>query len=225
LLPGVFQAVRQLDCRLTLLRDAKPLKHRAPVHFHSGTAEIEAEVRLLDGSASLAPGAEGWARILLREPALLLPGDRFIIRMFSPVATIGGGAVVDIAPEAEGRLRGGRDALIARLQTLSNPDLAARVALLVREAGYGMTMAGLIARTGASEQEIRAAAGRAGIIAIGRAEGSVSTVVTRPLLVRFEARSAGQCRATVPPRESSRARYLSRRTALASPRWRAGLPA
>ena len=54
------------------------------MHFHSGTAEIEAEVRLLGGVATLQPGASAYARIVLREPALLLPGDRFIIRMFSP---------------------------------------------------------------------------------------------------------------------------------------------
>src|SRR4051812_13867683 len=94
--PGRFQAVRHIDCRLDLLGSARPLKHRAPVHFHSGTAEIEAEVRLFGGLATLLPGASANARIVLREAALLLPGDRFIIRKFSPVVTIGGGVVVDI---------------------------------------------------------------------------------------------------------------------------------
>ena len=94
--PERFHAVNQLDCRLDLLPSAKPLKHRAPVHFHSGTAEIEAEVRLLGGRSVLAPGTTAYARLVLREPALLLPGDRFIIRMFSPVVTIGGGVVLDI---------------------------------------------------------------------------------------------------------------------------------
>ena len=56
--PGVFRAVQQVDCRLRLLPTAKPLKHRAPVHFHSGTAEIEAQVRLLEGTARLQPGQE-----------------------------------------------------------------------------------------------------------------------------------------------------------------------
>ncbi|HKA00090.1 MAG TPA: selenocysteine-specific translation elongation factor, partial [Candidatus Solibacter sp.] len=79
--PGAFRAVTQIDCRLHLLVSAKPLKHRAPVHFHAGTAEIEAEVRLLESTTPLAPGTSAWARLVLREPALLLPGDRFIIRM------------------------------------------------------------------------------------------------------------------------------------------------
>ena len=55
--PGRFRAVKQLDCRLHLLPSAKPLKHRAPVHFHSGTAEIEAEVRLLEGARRRSPPA------------------------------------------------------------------------------------------------------------------------------------------------------------------------
>ncbi|MGB9606189.1 MAG: selenocysteine-specific translation elongation factor, partial [Bryobacteraceae bacterium] len=89
--PGLFRPVTQFDARLELLPSARPLKNRAPVHFHAGTAEIEAEVRLLEGTDALQPGQSCWARILLREPTLLLPGDRFIIRMFSPVVTIGGG--------------------------------------------------------------------------------------------------------------------------------------
>ena len=93
--PGRFRAVKQIDCRLDLLASAKPLKHRAPVHFHSGTAEIEAEVRMLGGTAAMRPGSSAYVRLILRDAALLLPGDRFIIRMFSPVVTIGGGVVVD----------------------------------------------------------------------------------------------------------------------------------
>ena len=130
--PGRFHAVRHLDCRLDLLPSARPLKHRAPVHFHSGTAEIEAEVRLLGGVAALQPGAHAYARIVLRDPALLLPGDRFIIRMFSPVVTIGGGVVVDIG---ERRYRKSDNAA-ARLDVLAGADIAARLALLIRESAF-----------------------------------------------------------------------------------------
>src|SRR5215469_315310 len=141
--PGIFRAVSQFDCRLQLLLSAKPLKHRAPVHFHSGTAEIEAEVRLF-GAASIKPGQTAYARIVLRDPALLLPGDRFIIRMFSPVVTIGGGAVVDIG---ERRYRRDENPA-ARLDVLASPDTAARITLLVRESDFGMSISDLIARSG-----------------------------------------------------------------------------
>jgi selenocysteine-specific elongation factor len=152
--PGVFRAVRHLDCRLDLLPSAKPLKHRAPVHFHSGTAEIEAEVRLLSGEAILRPGGTAYARIVLRDPALLLPGDRFIIRMFSPVVTIGGGVVVDVG---ERRYRKG-EAVQQRLDVMASGDAAARVALLIRESKYGIGLSELIARTGLRRDQIAAAA-------------------------------------------------------------------
>ena len=64
--PGRFRAVTQVDCRLQLLASAKPLKHRAPVHFHAGTAEIGAEVRLLGGAAVLRPGESAYARLVLQ---------------------------------------------------------------------------------------------------------------------------------------------------------------
>jgi selenocysteine-specific elongation factor len=154
--PGRFRAVRQVDCRLHLLPSSKPLKHRAPVHFHSGTAEIEAEVRLF-GKTNLQPGATAYARLVLRDPALLLPGDRFIIRRFSPVTTIGGGAVIDIG---ERRYRK-TDDVAARLDSLSSPDAAVRLALLVREARYGAPLSELVAHTGLMDSEIAAAAGKA----------------------------------------------------------------
>jgi selenocysteine-specific elongation factor len=166
--PGLFRAVKQVDCRLDLLTGAKPLKHRAPVHFHSGTAEIEAEVRLLEGqkegTVALKPGGRAYARLLLRDAALLLPGDRFIIRMFSPVVTIGGGVVVDLG---ERRYRKGDD-VKARLDVLAGPDAAARIGLLVREAAFGMGTADLVARTGMLEREIAAAAGRAAVVTVAQ---------------------------------------------------------
>jgi selenocysteine-specific elongation factor len=162
--PGRFHAVSQVDCRLELVRSAKPLKHRAPVHFHAGTAEIEAEVRWLDGRAALEPGQTAYARMVLREPALLLPGDHFIIRMFSPVVTIGGGVVVD-----EGAHRYRKDEAAApRLDMLAGPDAGARVSLLVREAEFGLGMADLVARTGMLEREIAEAAAQAPLVRIAQ---------------------------------------------------------
>src|SRR5205823_3856205 len=145
-------------------------KHRAPVHFHSGTAEIEAEVRLLEGAAPLKPGSSAYARLLLREAALLLPGDRFIIRMFSPVVTIGGGVVV--MGRVEGGERGERrrkdEDVKRRLDTLASPDGAARLTLLVREAPFGMGMADLVVRTGMQEAQIAAAVAKAALVAVGQ---------------------------------------------------------
>jgi selenocysteine-specific elongation factor len=125
--PGRFHATTQVDCQLELLASAKPLKHRAPVHFHAGTAEIEAEARLLGGGTVLKPGERAYVRMVLREPALLLPGDRFIIRRFSPVVTIGGGVVLETAGV---RYRKGAGAA-GRLRILAEAPAAERIAMVV----------------------------------------------------------------------------------------------
>jgi selenocysteine-specific elongation factor len=146
---GRFDVTRQIDCSFELLASAKPLKHRAPVHFHAGTAEVEAEMRRLQSTDSLKPGTRGYVRFLLSEPLLLLPGDRFIVRMFSPVVTIGGGVIVDIAPPRKGS--------IERLRILEAGTIAEKIAKLVSESRYGMGMPELVARTGLLESDIQKA--------------------------------------------------------------------
>ena len=139
--PGIFHRTRHIDARFDLLPTAHALKHRAPVHFHAGTAEVEARVHLLSSLEPLKPGTSAHVRFLLRDPLLILPGDRFIVRMFSPVVTIGGGIVLDInAP-----LRMKRADLDRRLTQLETGD---RVSILVAESKYGMSLPDLIARTG-----------------------------------------------------------------------------
>ncbi len=155
---GRFRPTTQVDCAFDLLPSAKPLKHRAPVHFHAGTAEVEAEVRRIRGSEPLAPGSREYVRFLLSEPLLLLPGDRFIVRMFSPVVTIGGGVVLDIAAP--------RRATLERLRILETSPQAERLALLVSESRYGLGMPELVARTGWLESDIRKAAAGAGLIVL-----------------------------------------------------------
>jgi selenocysteine-specific elongation factor len=151
--PDVFQPAREFDCELELLASAKPLKDRAPVHFHAGSAEIEAEVRLFERGV-LKPGTKAFARIVLRDPALLLPGDRFIIRMFSPVITTGGGVVLDNAGLRYRKRANGAD----RLRALSEAVPAEAMAILVRESGFGMSLAALIARTGMMAVEVESIA-------------------------------------------------------------------
>jgi selenocysteine-specific elongation factor len=157
--PGVFSVTQQIDCAFELIAGAHPLKHRAPVHFHAGTSEIEAEARLISSLAPVRPGTRAYVRFLLREPLLILPGDRFIVRMFSPVVTIGGGVVLDIAVPHSGqpsRMR--RSQLADRLGKLERATPAERIALLVSESKFGMSAAQLIARTGLLRSEIGPAA-------------------------------------------------------------------
>ena len=155
---GRFQATSQVDCSFELLPSAKPLKHRAPVHFHAGTAEVEAEMRRLHGADPLQPGSRDYVRFLLNEPLLLVPRDRFIVRMFSPVVTIGGGIVLDIAAP--------RRASTERLRILETAPLGEKIALLVSEARYGLGMPDLVARTGLVEADIRDAVRNSTLITV-----------------------------------------------------------
>ncbi len=155
--PGRFMPVRNLDCRLDLLPSANPLKNRAPVHFHVGAAEIEGQVRYLDNRSELKPGDFAYTRIVLKEPALVLPGDRFIIRMFSPVTTIGGGVVVDISGHRYVR----KENAVARLGALTPEQL-------VTENAWGISEDQLIAWTGLREIGDLAGIERAGKWLIAR---------------------------------------------------------
>jgi selenocysteine-specific elongation factor len=153
---STFTATRRLDVRLSLLPSApRPLKSRARVHFHSNTMETVAEIGLL-AVKQLAPGSQAFARLKLPGPALLLPGDRFIIRQFSPVVTIGGGVVLDPAPIP--RMPGHEDFLEILAAGDPEPVLRARVA---RRGQGGISMPQLIAETGSTRNSIEGRLGEA----------------------------------------------------------------
>ncbi len=95
---------QRLDGRLHLLKGfGRELKNRTRVRLHAGTAEVICRVMLLDTDL-LIPGESALAQFVLEAPVVALPGDRFVIRSFSPVMTIGGGVVLDGFPEKHKRL-------------------------------------------------------------------------------------------------------------------------
>jgi selenocysteine-specific elongation factor len=146
---ATFFTTRRVDVRLSLLRSApRPLKSRSRVHLHSNTMETVAEIAL-HAAKQLAPGGEAFARIKLPEDALLLAGDRFIIRQFSPVVTIGGGKVLDPVPIA--RMPGHETFLEVLDAGVPGPTLQARIA---RRGHVGISMSRLIAETGWTKSSI-----------------------------------------------------------------------
>ena len=91
---GLFKITQCLDVRLTLLLSTlEPLRHWQEVHFHMGTSESMARVALLN-DAKLTPGSDALAQIVLYEPVVALIGQRFVIRAYTPLRTIGGGEVL-----------------------------------------------------------------------------------------------------------------------------------
>lgn len=95
--PKTFTSVQLIDVEITLLKDCLPLKHRAQIHFHCQSADTVARVVLYEGT-TIEPGETKLARLKLVDGVWLLPRDRFIIRQFSPLDTIGGGRVLDAHP-------------------------------------------------------------------------------------------------------------------------------
>ncbi len=164
--PGLFAAATRAECEVELLASARPLKHATPVHFHCGTAETTATVHLLEPPNALAPGRRGLARFSLQKPLFFLPGDRFIIRMFSPVVTIGGGVVLDANPPEKLR----RTVAAERLRKLSEADLAGRLGIWVREAPYGLELSELVARTGVRADVLAGIGESAGLSLLGESQ-------------------------------------------------------
>jgi selenocysteine-specific elongation factor len=149
--PDTFRSTNRLDVFLSLLRSAKPLKDRARVHLHAYTSETVAEVRLYS-KKQVASGEDAYAQLRMEHPALLLPGDRFIIRQFSPVITIGGGMVLDTAPAFSAK----KQEAEAFLKILSAGDpekiLTMRIA---RKSDKGLLLSELVAETGWTKAKIQ----------------------------------------------------------------------
>ena len=96
--PGCLQPGFMLDCDfLYLAANEKPLKHRTRVRIHLGTAEVMGRISLLDQD-ELMPGHMAAVQLLFEVPVAVWPGDRYVVRSYSPATTIGGGRVLGNQP-------------------------------------------------------------------------------------------------------------------------------
>ncbi len=173
--PGVFTPGRLLDVHLTLLPSAPaPIVRRKRVRLHVGTAELLGYVVLL-GQDALEPGQSAFAQVLLERPTLALPGDRFIVRQYSPMLTIGGGEILDSHPR---RHRRSDVAAVKRLEVLKDGSLDARVLAHVQEAGvHAVEIGELVGRLGLPEPRARE------IVSSLAASGAVKVLGDNPLVV------------------------------------------
>ncbi|MEW6066773.1 MAG: selenocysteine-specific translation elongation factor [Nitrospirota bacterium] len=92
--PERLLPAKMIDGSVEMLLDAPTLKNKSLVHFHTGTSETIARI-ILYGRNELKAGESSYCQIRLREPVIAMSGDRYIIRRFSPLETIGGGEVLD----------------------------------------------------------------------------------------------------------------------------------
>jgi selenocysteine-specific elongation factor len=119
--PGIFEQTTRIDARLSLLATApRPLKFRDPVHLYLGTARVVGLVALLDRD-QLEPGESALVQIHLDRPLVAHRQDRFIIRSYSPMTTIGGGQIVDPRPIKHKRFR---DEVMQALSDLESGEQA-----------------------------------------------------------------------------------------------------
>ncbi len=181
--PGIFEPTDRVDVALELLPSARPLKNHAQVHFHQGTLETIADVVFFE-RATLASGERAYAQLRLHKPTLLLPGDRFIIRQFSPVITMGGGRVLDNLARALraykrlARAERAVSSLVSRLQTFDSGQKEEMLAEILRDEGESaITLMRLMARTGWTQSESRE------LLRQAQAAGKVHLLSEQPVLV------------------------------------------
>ena len=151
--PEKFRKTRRIDVRLELLASARKMKQRSRVHFHAGTVETIGEV-FFHGAKELASSGSEFANLKLQDEVLVLPGDRFIVRQFSPVVTIGGGVVLDPLARRPMLRDTGRPAFLETLESKNNGEI---LAAMTERAVLGLGHEEIVARTAWTEQEIREA--------------------------------------------------------------------
>jgi selenocysteine-specific elongation factor len=169
--PGEYSPTFMLDAVLQHLPDApRPLRHRARVRLHLGTSEIMGRVIFLDRD-ELAAGEQAYVQFRLEAPAIALPRDRFVIRSYSPVQTIGGGMLLDVHPAKHRR---GEAGLASHFQLLAEGGPEEIFAHHLKQAIHqGLRLAEFLPRTELSEPRLRqivAALQRAGQIRAVNAE-------------------------------------------------------
>jgi selenocysteine-specific elongation factor len=163
-LPGTLPASRRLDARLHLLPGAaQPLRHRQKLLMYHETAEVMVEISLLEAD-ELAPGESGWVQLFAAEPVVALDGDRFILRVPSPAATVGGGVIVDHSPRRHRR----RDpALIGNLAAREGADPATAAVLELGKHPWGLRdseLAGFLGVPSGQLVEVLAPLAKGGVV-------------------------------------------------------------
>ncbi len=173
--PGKLKPTYMLDLHLEHISDSpRPLKTRDRVRFHTGTSVVMGRVSLI-GKDEIEPGENVYAQIRLEAPVAVLPRDRFVIRSYSPIITIGGGEILDVMPRKHRRLRASS---LEYLERLRSADESERLKILLHDAGVaGADVAALTGRLTLTPAEIRAslqALGKKDAVRIVEAENGLT---------------------------------------------------
>jgi len=148
--PGYLRPTYMLDASINLLESApRPLRRGSRVRFHHGTRELLGRFYPI-GADTIRPGETVPSQMRLESVAVVAPGDRFVIRSYSPVTTIGGGTIIDAHPSKH-RPRES-DEVLRELDALEQSDPRDPVSIALERAGRPLTAAGLVLQTGLSPE-------------------------------------------------------------------------
>lgn len=150
--PEKIKTTHVIDTSVEILQDASigTLKSRSLVHFHTGTSELVGRI-IIHGRDELKPGERGYCQFRFITPVTVMAGDRYIIRKFSPLLTIGGGEILDVSPRRQGKEQRLKD-----LDILEKGTLKEKLALKILQSGLnGTTQDELIGWIKAEIPEIR----------------------------------------------------------------------
>lgn len=152
--PNLLKPTYMLDAYLSLVANAdKPMKDRSRVRFHHGTSEVLGRVVMFDRE-ELLPGESASVQIRLESPIIAMARDRYILRNYSPVVTIGGGEILYVHPEKHKRT----PQVMERLRSLREGTLEDVIAVYVEYAGFTpITSRAISGMLAVSETQIAAA--------------------------------------------------------------------
>jgi selenocysteine-specific elongation factor len=153
---GFFKTTKTFDAKLVLL-DLAPrgLKTGSRIRFYNTTQEAMGRITIL-GMNELAPGQESFVQFRLEHPVLIQHGDRYILRFYSPMETLGGGMVLN--PHTRRHKQSTMQESLKRLGMLETGSMEERIALFIAGNGLaGMEENALIGAIAAEKQEITTA--------------------------------------------------------------------
>ena len=189
---GAFTVTRRFDAILEN-ESSRPIRNGARVRVYQGTSEamgrltIGADADTPGGAPvpAIEPGRRAFARVRLEAPAVITRGDRFVIRSYSPLATIGGGTVLDPEPRRAPVRSVRAAARFAKLAPDGAQGDAGAVAAMIEEAGVrGLILEELTSRAGLTHDEVQAVA-----TSLGRAVVRLGArILSAPIAAQLEGR-------------------------------------
>ncbi|GBD95605.1 MAG TPA: selenocysteine-specific translation elongation factor [Nitrospirae bacterium] len=129
-IPDRVKTTYVIDADLELLKDSSnTLKNRSLIHFHTGTSELTGRI-IIYGEQELKPGEKAYCQFRFKAPITVMAGDRYIIRKFSPLLTIGGGEILDTSPK-----RRRKDDRAKDLEIFEKGELKEKLSLKILQGG------------------------------------------------------------------------------------------